>query len=160
MDKVIFGLVTGIIVVLVMLAGVGGADDDLAQLAAERTERTAIEQAERTQREAIAQEGRTERAYISSQQVMWLATEREATLRLVLVLLLVVVVSVAAVALAVAWLRKPSGGQGNEGRYLLTVQDRLPPGWIVVRDPAFGWIARCGDEYMLPSDVRALLREP
>lgn len=72
----------------------------------ERTNRETIQQAERTQRTAIGESAQTERTYISSQQLMWMATEREATLRLAILLIVVIVAATGAIAVAVLMLRR------------------------------------------------------
>lgn len=146
-------LTAGAVLVLAALLlgyNAGDGDSDAAQVAAERTERTRVEQA------AI-----TERAYISSQQIMWLATERESTMRLMIVMVAGGVVLVGAVAVAGALvlvtLRSGQVDAQDDRRYLLGVRRQLPAGWRVVDDPAFGWIATDGQEYMLATDVRGLL---
>lgn len=168
MSRVLVGAALGALLLVLLLNGLS-PDESLRAIEAERTRQTQIEQAERTQREALAQDGQTERlrvvqsnqterTYISAQSLMWLATEREATLRLVIVLLIVVIVAVAAVAVAVAVVRAwSSKGEVSDRRYLLSVRRQLPPGWQVIHDPAFGWIATDGEEFMLARDVRALL---
>lgn len=141
----------------IMYLSLNGTDSSLVQLAAERTERTAIEQTERTQREALAQNGMTERTYISAQSLMWLATERESTLRLVVVAVIVVAAAAGAVTLVVLLMQPRRKPEQQEMTYLLSVRRQLPHGWTVVEHPQLGWIATDGDEYMTPRDVRALL---
>jgi hypothetical protein len=149
------------IALLVVLAVVGGIDDDTAaQLAAERTERTKIEQSERTQRVDIVEGNRTERTYISAQQLMWLATERESTLRLVIVLLVVVVASTAAVIVAVQVLRQRAPVQAGlpaAPAVLRRVAQR--PGHRLEYDQAEGWIVVLPGEheYYTEQDARRLL---
>lgn len=151
------------VALLVVLAVVGGIDDDTAaQLAAERTERTKLEQTERTQRTAIQEAERTERTYISAQQIMWLATERESTLRLVVVLLIVVVASTAAVIVAVQVLRQRApavAGLPQPPASVRRVAARMPAGHRLEYDPAGGWVIVLPNqqEYYTIEDARRLL---
>lgn len=157
MTRVLAGMLAVTLTLALMYLSINGGSDDLAQLAAERTERTEITQTERTQRTAIEQNGMTERTYISQTALMWLATERESTLRLIVVAVIVVAAVAGAITLVVLLMRDRHTPHRDERRYLLSVQRQLPPGWTVRHDPAFGWIATDGEEYMLPHDVRALL---
>lgn len=158
--KALIPLVIGLILALAILGGID--DDTAAQLAAERTERTQIEQTERTQRTAIQEAERTERTYISAQQIMWLATERESTLRLVVVLLIVVVASTAAVIVAVQVLRQRppvQAGLPQPPASVRRVAARMPAGHRLEYDPTDGWvIVLPGDrEYYTIEDARRLL---
>jgi hypothetical protein len=151
MNKLLFGIALGALLLALLI----GASSDGSDLAQERTQQTEIAERNRTERTAIVEDARTERTYINAQQLMWLATERESTLRLVIVLLLVIVASAAGVGGAVLVLRRPPA---DDHHYLLSVRSQLPPGWTVRRDPAVGWIATNGNEYMLAQDVRAYLQ--
>lgn len=140
----------------------GDNDGSAAQLATERTERTRIETQAATERTAIEQAERTQRTAIDAQALMWLATERESTLRLIVVAIAAVAVAVAvlAILLAVGILvgrTLHTRREQDDRTYLLAMHHQLPSGWRVTNDPAFGWIATNGDEYMLAHDVRALL---
>jgi di/tricarboxylate transporter len=158
--RFLLALVAGAALALALL---GGLDEDTAaQLAAERTERTQIEQTERTQRTAIQEAERTERTYITAHQIMWLATERESTLRLIVVLLIVVVASTAAVIVAVQVLRQrpPTvAGLPQPPASVRRVAARMPAGHRLEYDPADGWvIVLPGDrEYYTIEDARRLL---
>ena len=151
------------IALLVVLAVVGGIDDDTAaQIAAERTERTRIEQNERTQRVDIVEGNRTERTYITANQLMWLATERESTLRLVIVLLVVVVASTAAVIVAVQVLRqRPAVQAGLPAAPLVLRRVAARPGHRLEYDQEEGWIVVLPDQtqYYTIEDARRLLEE-
>lgn len=156
------GLIVAGIALLVVLALSGGLDsDDAAQLAAEQTERTKIEQAERTQRTDIEESNRTERTYITANQLMWLATERESTLRLVIVLLVVVVASTAAVVVAVQVLRqRPAvAGLPSPPASVRRVAARMPAGHRLEYDQAEGWVIVLPNqqEYYTIEDARRLL---
>lgn len=156
--KALIPLVIGLILALAILGGID--DDTAAQLAAERTERTQIEQTERTQRTAIQEAERTERTYISAQQIMWLATERESTLRLVVVLLIVVVASTAAVIVAVQVLRqRPPVQAGLPQPPAAVVRVAARPGHRLEYDPVEGWIVVLPNdrEYYTEQDARRLL---
>lgn len=158
--RFLLALVAGAALALAILGGID--DDTAAQLAAERTERTQIEQTERTQRTAIQEAERTERTYISAQQIMWLATERESTLRLVVVLLIVVVASTAAVIVAVQVLRQRppvQAGLPQPPASVRRVAARMPAGHRLEYDPTDGWvIVLPGDrEYYTIEDARRLL---
>lgn len=148
---------------LVVLALSGGLDDDTAaQIAAERTERTALVEQGRTDRITVQETNRTERTYISAQQIMWLATERESTLRLVVVLLIVVVASTAAVIVAVQVLRQRppvQAGLPQPPASVRRVAARMPAGHRLEYDPTDGWvIVLPGDrEYYTIEDARRLL---
>lgn len=140
------------LVLLLVLALLGVDEDTAAQLAAERTQRTAIQEAERT-----------ERTYITAHQIMWLATERESTLRLVIVLLIVIVASTAAVIVAVQVLRQRApavqAGLPQPPASVRRVAARMPAGHRLEYDPTDGWvIVLPGDrEYYTIEDARRLL---
>lgn len=157
MTRVMAGMLAVTLTLAILYASLNETDSTMAQLAAERTERTAIEQAERTQRVQIEQNGMTERTYISAQSLMWLATERESTLRLVVVAVIVVAAVAGAITFVVLLMRDRRKPEEKEMTYLLSVRRQLPHGWTVVEHPQLGWIATDGDEYMTPRDVRALL---
>lgn len=158
MMRVLLGIGLALLVVLALS---GGLDDDTAaQLAAERTERTALVEQGRTDRVAVQEAGRTERTYINAQQIMWLATERESTLRLVVVLLIVVVASTAAVIVAVQVLRQRPAAQAalpTAPAVLRRVAQR--PGHRLEYDQAEGWIVVLPNqaEYYTVEDARKLL---
>lgn len=156
--RFLLALVAGAALALALL---GGLDEDTAaQLAAERTERTQIEQTERTQRTAIQEAERTERTYISAQQIMWLATERESTLRLVVVLLIVVVASTAAIIVAVLVLRQRSPAvAGLPAPPLALWRVAQWPGHRLEYDQQEGWIVVLPGEreYYTIEDARRLL---
>lgn len=156
MEKWIVGLIGGVLLAVLLFTGAG---DDAAQLAAERTRQTQIEQAERTQRTAIEQDGRTERAAISAQQIMWLATERESTLRLVVVLLIVVITATAAVVIAVQLLRRVQPASAPPHR-VQRLAARLP-GHSIDYDPIYGWVvvAPGGEEFYTITDAERLLAQ-
>ena len=156
------GLLLVGIALLVVLALFGGIDDDTAaQLAAERTERTALVEQGRTDRTTVQEAGRTERTYISAQQIMWLATERESTLRLVIVLLVVVVASTAAVIVAVQVLRQraPAVQAGLPAAPAVLRRVAQRPGHRLEYDQAEGWIVVLPNqaEYYTVEDARRLL---
>lgn len=157
--RFLLALVAGAALALALL---GGLDEDTAaQLAAERTERTQIEQTERTQRTAIQEAERTERTYITAHQIMWLATERESTLRLIVVLLIVVVASTAAVIVAVQVLRQrsPAAPAGLPQPPAAVVRVAARPGHRLEYDPVEGWIVVLPNdrEYYTEQDARRLL---
>ena len=141
----------------------GFEDGALRAFEAERTQRTQIEQAERTQREALQQAGLTERAGINATTLMWLATEREATMRLIVVLLLVTVATTACIVVVVLVLRndRRPGSDADElaRRYLLSVQDQLPPYWKIEKLRDAGWAVVSGERYILARDVPQLLED-
>lgn len=146
---------------LVVLALSGGLDDDTAaQIAAERTERTALVEQGRTDRITVQETNRTERTYISAQQIMWLATERESTLRLVVVLLIVVVASTAAIIVAVLVLRQRSPAvAGLPAPPLALWRVAQWPGHRLEYDQQEGWIVVLPGEreYYTIEDARRLL---
>jgi hypothetical protein len=148
------------VALLVVLALSGGLDDDTAaQLAAERTERTALVEQGRTDRTTVQEAGRTERTYISAQQLMWLATERESTLRLVVVLLIVVVASTAAVVVAVQVLRQRPAQAGLPTAPAVLRRVAQRPGHRLEYDQTEGWIVVLPGEheYYTVEDARRLL---
>lgn len=148
------------VALLVVLAVIGGIDDDTAaQLAAERTERTALVEQGRTDRITVQEANRTERTYISAQQIMWLATERESTLRLVVVLLIVVVASTAAVIVAVQVLRQRPAVAGLPSPPAAVRRVAQRPGHRLEYDQAEGWIVVLPGEreYYTEQDARRLL---
>jgi hypothetical protein len=165
MSRWILAGALGALLVLALLAGDGAG---AARYEAERTTRTQIEQAERTQREAIQQEGqtqrmeiaeanRTERTYISAQQLMWLATEREATLRLLIVLLIAIVASVAGLIVAVLVLRqRPAAPRPAPPDAVRRVA--AWPAHRLEYDPVEGWIVVLpgGREFYTEEDARRL----
>ncbi len=154
----VIGLAVGLLIALAVIGGVGD-DGTAAQLAAERTERTKIEQAERTQRTDIEESNRTERVYITANQLMWLATERESTLRLVVVLLIVVVASTAAVVVAVQVLRQRPAVAGLPQPPASVRRVAARPGHRLEYDPDEGWIVVLPGEreYYTEQDARRLL---
>jgi len=161
MARGLVGLVGGLLIALAVIGMLDGDDGSAAKLAAERTERTKLEQTERTQRTAIQEAERTERTYISAQQIMWLATERESTLRLVVVLLIVVVASTAAVVVAVQVLRqRPAvAGLPQPPARVRRVAARMPAGHRLEYDQLDGWVIVLPNqqEYYTIEDARRLL---
>lgn len=160
MARGLIGIAAGLLIAIAVIGGTGNGD--AAQIAAERTERTKLEQTERTQRTAIQEAERTERTYISSQQIMWLATERESTLRLIVVLLIVMVASVAAVVVVVQVLRQrpPAvAGLPSPPASVRRVAASMPVGHRLEYDQVDGWvIVLPGDrEYYTIEDARRLL---
>lgn len=136
MVRGLIGLAVGMLIALAVAGSF--SDNDMAQLAAERTERTRIEQTERTQRTNIEEANQTERTYISAQSLMWLATERESTLRLTVMLMAVsLIVTTILIALVVA-LRIYSHRQPPAHVVMLALQTNTVPefdrrhGWLLV----------------------------
>lgn len=105
---------------------------------AQRTERTIAQETQRTERTAIQESNQTERQYISAQSLMWLATEREATLRLIVLLLVVVVASAGAVTVTVLILRATPRRPGVPAD--VAWMERQLPGHRAEFDSIHGWI--------------------
>lgn len=161
MIRVLAGIALALIVLAAALYSDGDDGGTLRAIEAERTQRTQLEQAERTQREAMAQAGLTERTAINATTLMWLATEREATMRLVVVLLLVIVAASAGLVAVVLVVRAPRRHDDGEMErlYLESIRHELPPYWRIEKVPHYGWCVTSGDRFILPRDVRALIAE-
>lgn len=137
MLRILAGLIAGMLL-LIMLVGNDGAD--IAKYETERTERQRIAETERTSRIAIEESNRTERTYISAQSLMWLATERESTVRLVVIALIVIVASASAVTVIVLVLRRTRDTSPPPHVLLLATKTGMIPehdrqyGWLLVDD--------------------------
>lgn len=156
MGRGLVGIVVGMLIALAVIGGIDG-DGTATQLAAERTERTTIEQNGRTERVAIVEENRTERTYIAANQLMWLATERESTFRLIVLLLIVMVASTAAVIVVVQISRQRPKTQVDPPFVLRQVAQW--PGHRLEYDAREGWIVVLpnGLEFYTIDDAQRLL---
>jgi hypothetical protein len=167
-------LIACIIGALLVLAALA-ADGDATNYNAERTQRTAIEQAGQTERTAIQQDGQTqrtqiaeagqtERTYIGAQQLMWLATEREATLRLVILLLLVIVASCGSVVVVVLVMRRViplAPSSPTPPPHAQQLVRRMSAGHRLEYDHDHGWIVvlPSRSEYYTLDDAQRLLEQ-
>lgn len=154
MLRILAGLIAGMLL-LIMLVGNDGAD--LAKYETERTERQRIAEAERTSRIAIEEGNRTERTYISAQSLMWLATEREATVRLVVIALIVIVASASAVIVTVLLLRRTRTDRDPAApAHVVLLASQT--GMILEHDRHYGWLLLdgAGNAYTVTAAQRLL----
>jgi hypothetical protein len=156
MLRILAGLIAGMLL-LIMLVGNDGAD--IAKYETERTERQRIAETERTSRIAIEESNRTERTYISAQSLMWLATEREATVRLVVIALIVIVASASAVIVTVLVIRRSHHNQSPPPHVLLLAAQT---GMVPEHDNLHGWLLvdDTGSAYTVQAARRLLTQRP
>ena len=148
---------TGLILGILILAAIASGSLDTSQY---ETERTRIAEANQTERTYITEANQTERTYISAQSLMWLATERESTLRLTVMLMAVsVVVTAILIALVVALHVYTNHRQPPAHIVMLALQTNTVPefdrrhGWLLVDSADRAYTVHAAQRDLLPRDT-------